>query len=490
MTEAYCILAVDDEPFNLELIRSVFLEHDNVNISFARSGKEALKKLQENIYDVVLLDVQMPDMNGIEVLKQIKSQEKFDYLPVLMITANHELEIEALDIGANDFITKPFKVDILRSRTINYAKLSQSTRKLLTYNETLEKKVFERTKQLQESLKISKETEYEISTRLGRASESRDPETGGHIRRMSHYSRLLAELYGLNKEDCETVLYAAPLHDIGKIAIQDRILLKPGRFNNEEFEIMKTHVTEGAKMLEGGERFPVIQAGHIIALQHHEKYDGSGYPNGLKGEEIHLYARIVAIADVFDALSSKRVYKEAIPLEEVLEIMKAESGKHFDPYLIQLFLKNLERFLEIKKVFKNDNIQVEIPFLDLKSKEKRSMLYVDDNELSRTLIQEILDIVYPDLMIDIYAKAKEVLYHTNLNRYDLILTDIKMPDINGYEFIDILRKEKKYQNPVIAVSAPEMTGSKENVLSYGFDGYIQKPVDLQQLTNELKKFLD
>jgi len=487
--EIYHILAVDDEPFNLELIKSVFLEYDNIDISFAQNGEEAIDMVKNNTFDVVLLDVQMPDMSGIEVLKQIRSDEKFDYLPVLMITANHELEVEALDLGANDFITKPFKVDILRSRTINYAKLSQSTRKMLTYSETLEKKVYERTKQLQESLKISKETEYEISTRLGRASESRDPETGGHIRRMSYYSKLLAELYGLSKEECEIVLYAAPLHDIGKIAIADTILLKPGQFNDEEFEIMKTHAVEGAKMLEGAERFPVIKAGHIIAMQHHEKYDGSGYPNGLKGEEIHLYARIVAIADVFDALSSKRVYKDAMPLEKVLDIMKSESGKHFDPQLIKLFLDNLDQFLKIREIFKDDNTKIISTSVDTNDKEWL-MLYVDDNELSRTLIQEILSMVYPHLQVDIYETAEKVLKDSDLNRYDIILTDIKMPNINGFEFIDILRNEKNYSKPVLAVSAPEMTGSKEEILQNGFNGYIQKPVDLQQLTNELKKFLN
>lgn len=215
--------------------------------------------------------------------------------------------------------------------------------------------VAERTSQLQSALTLAKQTEYEISIRLGRASEFRDLETGGHIKRMSHYSKLLASLCGLNEEECELVLYAAPLHDIGKVGIPDKILLKPGKFEGNEFEIMKQHTLLGAKILEGTEQYPVLKAGQIIACEHHEKWDGSGYPRGIKGEEIHLYARIIAIADVFDALSSKRVYKEAMPLEKVLSIMKKDAGTHFDPNLIELFLNNLDQFLEIKEEYKDDD---------------------------------------------------------------------------------------------------------------------------------------
>ncbi len=205
-----------------------------------------------------------------------------------------------------------------------------------------------------ESLKeIKLNKELEISARLGIVSESRDPETGGHIRRMGYYSQLLAKLYGLNDVESEIILYAAPLHDIGKIGIPDNILLKPGKFEDHEFEIMKTHAQIGADMLQTNKESPVLQAGFTIALEHHEKYDGSGYPHGKKATEIHLYARIVTIADVFDALSSKRCYKESLPLQKVLEIMKNNSGKHFDPELLELFLKNLDQFLEIKNKYKD-----------------------------------------------------------------------------------------------------------------------------------------
>ena len=352
--QIYSLLAVDDEQFNLDLIEAAFFDFKNIKITNALSGDAALKLLDEIEFNVVLLDISMPLLDGLEVLKKIKSQKRFQSLPVLMVTANVEKEYEALELGASDFIKKPYNLDILCSRTINYAKLSYLTKQIEKQNLILEEKVQERTKELEYALKLSRETEFEISIRLGRASEARDPETGGHIKRMSYYSKLLAQLYGLSEEECELILYAAPLHDIGKIAISDNILLKPARFEQSEFEIMKTHAQLGADMLACDKEYPVLKAGYQIALEHHEKYDGSGYPNGKKGDDIHLYARIVAIADVFDALSSKRCYKDAMPLEKTLEIMKKDAGTHFDPSLINLFLNNLDKFLEIKDKYKDD----------------------------------------------------------------------------------------------------------------------------------------
>jgi len=355
MSEQYSVLAVDDEPFNLDLIEASFIEYDNVAITYAANGREALEHLASMIFDVVLLDISMPVMDGIEVLKHIREDERLVQLPVLMVTANTEKEQESIQLGATDFISKPYDIEILCARTLNYAKMNSYYKQINNQKQTLEMQVAQRTAELQTALDLAKQTEYEISIRLGRASEFRDLETGGHIKRMSHYSKLLAKLCGLSDEECELVLYAAPLHDIGKVGIPDSILLKPGRFEGNEFEIMKQHAALGAKMLEGAEQFPVLKAGHVIALEHHEKWDGSGYPNAIKGKDIHLYARIIAIADVFDALSSKRVYKEPMDLEKVLSIMKADAGTHFDPNLIELFLNNLEQFLEIKEAYKDDD---------------------------------------------------------------------------------------------------------------------------------------
>ena len=488
MLQKYSILAVDDEPFNLELIEAAFLSYDNVLITYAKDGHEALHKLEENSFDVVLLDISMPQISGLEVLKIIRSNEKYTYLPVLMVTANHEKEEEALHLGASDFITKPYNIKVLCSRTLNYAKLNQTTTQIKNQNEYLEQEVANRTVELQEALKLSKETEYEISTRLGRASESRDPETGGHIKRMSHYSKLLAELHGLSEDECELILYAAPLHDIGKIAIADNILLKPGRFEKEEFEIMKMHAQLGAQMLEGADRYPVIKAGHIIALQHHEKYDGTGYPNGKKGKDIHLYARIVTIADVFDALCSKRVYKEPMPLEKVLSIMKNDAGTHFDPQLVELFLNNIDKFLKIKEIFKDENTQPINETVIVQSQKISKILFVDDNELNRIVVKEMLALAFPNIQVDVHESPQDAL-DKGIQEYDVILTDINMPNINGYEFFDILRKEKNYRKPIIAITALAVNGDKEKILMYGFDDYISKPIDMNNFKQILKEYL-
>ncbi len=350
------ILAVDDEPFNLDLVELAFMDmHERVELLTAENGQVAIERLREHPdTHVVLLDLAMPVMNGFDVLEALKQEPKLSKIPVIVVTANSEEKNRALAEGANDFLGKPYDVEELKLRTMNYAQMSIYQHAISNQNAILEQKVAQRTEELEKALAFAKETEYEISARLGKASEYRDLETGMHIKRMSHYSAKLGELHGLSQEDVELLLYASPLHDIGKVGIPDKILLKPGRFVPEEFEIMKLHSEIGAKMLEGSERFPIIKMGKIIAHQHHEKFDGSGYPQGLSGEDIHIFARIVAIADVFDALSSKRVYKDAMPLDKVLSIMEEGRGTHFDPVLLDLFLENLELFLEIGKAFPDD----------------------------------------------------------------------------------------------------------------------------------------
>jgi len=349
----YTILAVDDEPINLELIKAAFEVYPHIYIHFASCAKQGLALLEYVRFDAVLLDISMPHMSGLDMLREIREVKKMTTLPVLMVTASPEKEQEALDLGATDFIRKPYSIDALRARTLNYVKLYRYTQIIENEKELLEQKVQERTQELQEALQLAKRSELEISIRLGMACESRDHETGWHIRRMSYYSQLLAKLCGLSEKAQEMILYAAPLHDIGKIAIPDYILLKPGKLDEDEYKLMQKHTEFGAELLAGAEDFPVIEMGRIIALEHHEKFDGTGYPRGLKGDEIHLFARIVAIADVFDALSSKRCYKEAMAIEEVFEVMKNEAGRHFDPELIKLLLSHKDQFLEIREIYRD-----------------------------------------------------------------------------------------------------------------------------------------
>ncbi len=349
------VLAVDDQEFNLDLIELAFMEMSDVQITRAVNGQEALNALAKDPdYRVILLDLAMPIMDGFETLSRLKADAVYSQIPVIVVTANSEEKHRALRAGASDFLAKPIDVEELKLRTLNYAKIKEYQDNLSDVNRLLEDKVQQRTSQLQEALVLAKKTEYEISARLGKASEYRDLETGMHIKRMSHYSAKLAELIGLPSDEVELVLYASPLHDIGKVAIPDQILLKPGRFTPEEFEIMKLHATLGGKMLETDGNYPVIEAGRIIALQHHEKIDGTGYPHGLAGEDIHIHARIVSIADVFDALSSERVYKKAFSIEKTIEIIEEGSGTHFDAELVRVFVNNLDEFLKIKEAFPDE----------------------------------------------------------------------------------------------------------------------------------------
>jgi putative two-component system response regulator len=349
------ILAVDDQEFNLDLIEFAFMENTNVQITRAVNGQKALDSLLEDSdIHVILLDLAMPVMNGFETLVSLKAHPVWSQIPTIVVTANAEEKHRALREGASDFLSKPIDVEELKLRTFIHAKIKDFQDQLEASNHILEEKVQERTMNLAAALALAKKTEYEISARLGKASEYRDLETGMHIKRMSHYSAKLAELFGLDEKEIELILYASPLHDIGKVGIPDRILLKPGRFSPEEFEIMKLHAVLGGKMLESSEDYPVINVGRIIALQHHEKIDGTGYPSGLAGDDIHLYARIVSIADVFDALSSERVYKKAFSIEQTIQIMQEGSGTHFDTTLLNLLVEHLDQFLAIKEAFPDE----------------------------------------------------------------------------------------------------------------------------------------
>jgi putative two-component system response regulator len=349
MIDEVTILAVDDDSMNLEMLDVMLTELD-CRLLKAQNGQNALQimELEPNI-DVVLLDLEMPVMDGYETLEHIKRSFDWRDIPVIVVTAGKSEVNRTLSLGANDFLTKPYNPEELRLRVMNHVrtkKLSDLTKEM---NGILEDEVVKKTASLKNALDQSKAAEYEISLRLGRAAEFRDQETGLHTHRISELSTRLAQLAGLDEEQCEILRFSSPLHDVGKIGIPDRILLKPGKLDENEYEIMKQHTTIGGKILSDAIRYPVINAGSIIALQHHEKWDGSGYPSGLKGEEIHMFARIVAITDVFDALSSERPYKKAFTLEKTISIMEEGRSEFFDPQLLDLFLENIQSFVDIRE---------------------------------------------------------------------------------------------------------------------------------------------
>lgn len=348
MTDNVTVLAVDDVEMNLDMLE-VMLSDTGCTFLKAYNGREALDILAGNSdIDIILLDLEMPVMDGFETLQILKRAEVYRDIPIIVITAEQSEVLRTLTLGANDFLAKPYDPQELTLRVMNHVRSKKLSDLARDMNAILEAEVVKKTAALQQALNLSREAEYEIALRLGKAAEFRDLETGLHTRRISELSRLLASLAGLPPEECRVLHHAAALHDVGKIGIPDRILLKPGKLDETEFKIMKLHTVIGGKILSEAGPYPVLGAGQLVALQHHEKWDGSGYPAGLAGEEIHIFARIVIIVDVFDALTSERPYKKAFPMDDAIEIMRDGRGTFFDPGLLDLFMAHIEQFKRVK----------------------------------------------------------------------------------------------------------------------------------------------
>lgn len=349
------ILVVDDEDRNLRLMEAVLLPL-GYDVAFARNGEEALAKVRETPVDVILLDIMMPGLDGFEVARILKSDDRTKIIPVVMVTALQEVEdrIRALEAGADDFLAKPVDKTEIRARVASLVKVKAYNDYIRNYSRELETEVARRTRDLRLAFERIKAMSLEALYRLTRAAEYKDEDTGAHIQRMSQYSATIARTMGLNDQTVEYILYAAPMHDIGKIGIPDKILLKPGKLTEEEWVIMKEHTIIGGRILEGS-KAGYIHLGEIVALTHHEKWDGSGYPLGLKGNKIPLVGRIVAIADVFDALMSKRPYKEAFPLEKSHGIIREGRGNHFDPAVVDAFFASGKELDRIRQEFKDNH---------------------------------------------------------------------------------------------------------------------------------------
>lgn len=345
------VLIVDDNQLNLELFAHMLGMIDVAVPVPMDDPLEALRWCEGQTPDLVVLDYMMPGMNGIDFLKRFRALPGKLTVPVVVVTADTEMQVryEALRLGANDFLTKPVNSVEFNVRIGNLLALRAAQVQLTNRAETLAEAVDKATAAIVER-------EHEAIHRLSRAAEFRDTDTGAHLLRMSAYARLIARKMGLSEVECELIFDAAPMHDIGKVGIPDRILLKKGPLTDEEFVTMRTHAQIGADILEASES-PLLQAGALIAISHHERYDGRGYPNGLVGEEIPLYGRIIAVADVFDALTSVRPYKNAWELSRALAYMKDESGKHFDPACVSAFLSDLDAVMEIHNKYDDARYQ-------------------------------------------------------------------------------------------------------------------------------------
>lgn len=332
----YTVLVVDDIVENIDVLTGI-LKAD-YHIKAATNGKTALKVAQKTLPDLILLDIMMPEMDGYEVCAALQKNPVTKSIPVIFVTARDQVvdEVSGFEAGAVDYIGKPINPAITKARIKTHIALSDQKK-------ALEIQVREKTKEIHD-------TRLEIIRKLGRAAEYKDNDTGLHVERMSRYAYLIAKAYGLNEHLSELLLNASPMHDIGKIGVPDNILKKPGKLNKEEWLLMAEHTRIGGHII-GESKTELLATAKIVAEQHHEKWNGKGYPEQLKKTEIHLFARLTAIADVFDALTSKRPYKEAWAVEDAVAFIKNEKGGHFDPKGVEAFMAALPEILEIKNEF-------------------------------------------------------------------------------------------------------------------------------------------
>jgi len=328
------ILIVDDEVKNRTLL-ATYLDAEGYEHQEAVNGMQAIKMTKDCQPDLILMDIMMPLMNGFEATRKLKEAPETKHIPIIMLTAleDRESKIRGLETGAEEYLTKPVDRMDLKVRVRNLLRLKEFNDFLANHNRILEQQVDERTQALKDSF-------VETIYTLMRAAEYRDDETGIHVKRVSFYAKKMAEKLGMDKTFCETIFYASPMHDVGKLGIPDRILLKSGKFTSEEWEIMKTHTTIGAGIL-AETSSPYLRMGREIALGHHERWDGGGYPGGLRGDSIPLPARIMQICDVYDALRSKRPYKPAFDHAKTMKIITRGDGRtgpsHFDPGVLAAF---------------------------------------------------------------------------------------------------------------------------------------------------------
>ncbi len=358
------VLVVDDEEPNRRLMKALLgpLGYEVIAVS---DGEEALAAVSASAPDIILMDALMPRMGGLEATRALKASEETRIIPVIMVTGLRDIDdkVSAFQAGADDFLTKPFERVELQARIASLLKVKAYNEQRIRYQKELEAEVKKRTRQLQETHGRLRVSSLEMVFRLSRAAEFRDEDTGSHLKRMSHFSALIARRMGLNERTVDAILYAAPMHDVGKIGIPDQILLKPGKLDGPEMNIMQMHTTIGAQMLHGStEGF--LKLGEVIALTHHENWDGTGYPRALSKREVPMVGYITAIADVFDALTSKRPYKEPFSDDKAFSIIREGRERQFHPEVTDVFFSAADEILEIKKKYA-DSVEEESALFSL-----------------------------------------------------------------------------------------------------------------------------
>ena len=484
------ILLVDDNVSDLQMLRDA-LAGLGARILVARNGLQALGAVEKSRPDLILLDVLMAEMDGYEVCRRLKAGETTRHIPVIFLTALGETHDEAkgLALGAVDYITKPMHPELVAARVRNHLELQR-------YRRDLEEAVRQRTHELQL-------TQAVMIDGLATLAETRDPETGGHIKRTQNYVKALAVKLKahptfvsiLDEATIELLYLSAPLHDIGKVGVRDAVLLKPGKLTPDEYEEMKRHTTYGAQALRLSEqklgRSTFLHLARDIAISHHERWDGRGYPNGLAGDAIPVGGRLMAVADVYDALISKRVYKEPMPHEQAVDIIANGSGTQFDPDVVAAFLEIEPMFRNIARTF-SDSEEERLALSGgdtappAAGARRRRALLADDNPINLEIMSSQL--TSNGYVVRVAENGRQALELYRDGEYDLILTDIEMPELDGYGLargVRSIEADGRRKIPIFAITASEFDLSADTARARGFSGYMLKPLDVAILERKL-----
>lgn len=488
------ILLVDDNTTNLQVLRET-LDGLGYKLLVAKNGRSALAIAGKAAPSLILLDIMMPEMDGYEVFGRLKADDNTSNIPVIFLTALADAEDEAkgLAMGAVDYITKPFNPELVRARVRIHLELKR-------YRDHLEHLVEKRTRDLALTQAVTIES-------LATLAEYRDPETGGHIKRTQNYVKALAmHLKGhprfrdeLNDEAIELLYMSAPLHDLGKVGIRDHILMKAGKLTDDEFEEMKKHTLYGHDALRTTEQKlkgnSFLRYAREIAYTHQEKWDGSGYPLGLKGDEIPVSGRLMALADVYDALISKRVYKPPMPHDKAVSIIQEGRGTHFDPDVVEAFVELENTFRNIALTFADfDEERQMLAVTEEEQPEGRkrieNILVVEDNEINLQIMESQLTSL--GYRVDTASNGKEALLKYQENAYDVVLTDLEMPEMDGYALTGEIRRLEKSAGgsiPIFAITASDFDLNEQRARSLGFSGYMLKPLEVEVLERRLAEIV-
>ncbi|MFT4580183.1 MAG: putative two-component system response regulator [Nitrospinales bacterium] len=499
------ILIVDDEPANIKLLEKALDQEGFTNVRSVQDSRKVLGIFKEFNPHLVLLDLRMPHLDGFQVMEQLSEIEQKSYAPIMVLTAEDEshIRLRALNSGAVDFLSKPFDYSEVILRIKNTLKM----RLLINAQQTNKTGVEEDL--VREFSRKSHNVDIDVIQSLCRANETHSRQSGDNFIRVSHYAFLLGKDMGFTDQQCNDLKFASSTYDIGKIGVPIPLLNKTTKLTQEELELIKTHTNLGADLLSGSDT-KIMKMARKIALEHHEKWDGSGYPMGLKGEEICLEARIVAICEVFDAMTSKRPYRPKFSNEESISFIEENAGIHFDPQLIPNFKNIFSKILKSKEELTDEN-KTNPLFIENKYKFKpdviprlkatlpkiftphydQVILLVDDSKAMRSAIKSVVKKLGFKFENILEASSGSIaLKKLEQNQVFLVITDLYMPHMSGLELVSKIREYPKFKNlPIIIVSEENREKIIREIVQVGANQYLLKPFNGYQLEEKINQAL-